>query len=177
MLNDISTKLSHELSQFTSQTMLIPISEYLLKTCQDNYYLAEQILTTSRTLSLCDQYIQAEARKVLSGRSGYIADDIVYGMAEDFYYLSDEEITKLTASKTAPKTTEKKPAALSSAKPNQKTAVAQTNQLSLFDLAAAGQPTEPVEVYQAAVLALVDQPADSEPILSEEAIDHEQDIA
>ena len=70
---------------------------------KDNSYLQEMILTSNRTLAACATYVEAQVREALSNKNGYLPDAEVYGMAEDFYYLSDEDIQALVT--PAPKAT------------------------------------------------------------------------
>ena len=74
------------------------IKDYLLTAMKDNSYLQEMILTSNRTLAACATYVEGQVREALSNKSGYLPDAEVYGMAEDFYYLSDEDIQALLTS-------------------------------------------------------------------------------
>lgn len=71
------------------------IKDYLLTAMKDNSYLQEMILTSNRTLAACATYVEGQVREALSNKNGYLPDAEVYGMAEDFYYLSDEDIQAL----------------------------------------------------------------------------------
>lgn len=71
------------------------IKDYLLTAMKDNSYLQEMILTSNRTLAACATYVEGQVREALNNKNGYLPDAEVYGMAEDFYYLSDEDIQAL----------------------------------------------------------------------------------
>ena len=58
-------------------------------------------------------FVMAKARKELNSHSGYLADEVVYGFATDYYHATREEIKKngtvSTASKAPTNTSASKP--------------------------------------------------------------------
>lgn len=72
-------------------------------------------------------FVTAKARKELNSQSGYLADEVVYGFATDYYHATREEIKKngqiSTSSKAPTNTSANKPKA--EKKPEQKSVKAE----------------------------------------------------
>lgn len=137
MIQQAAEKLTAEAEAFKGNTgLLSPIYSHLLSILNEE--LAGLVIQEKYTLSEMVQFVTEKARKELDGKSGALADDVVYGFATDYYHASREDIEKLLktakpvpkpAAKTEAKT-ESKPAA----KPVPKEKKPEQAQVTLFDL-------------------------------------------
>ena len=137
MIQQAAEKLTAEADAFKGNTgLLSPIYSYLLSILTEE--LAALVIQEKYTLSEMVQFVTEKARKELDGKSGALADDVVYGFATDYYHSSREDIEKILkvakpVSKPATKTeakAEPKPVA----KPAPKEKKPEQAQVSLFDL-------------------------------------------
>lgn len=180
LLQTITQKLETELANATDN--FIPVSyikDYLLNASQDNDYLAEMLLTSNRTLQACSTYMKQEITQTLIQQTNFdslqtdhyksvcMVSDEVFGMAEDFYYLSDEEITKLLS---PPPVNSKplKPTVIPVPIQKPKVPPKQDLQLNLFDT----PEQQPQEISIDESIEIEDKK-----ITNEEPDDHEQEIA
>ena len=69
-----------------------PIVTHLIGLCREDNAFEQKVLQGHKTLQKCCDYVYEQARQKLNGRSGYLEDDVVHKMAEDYYRLDDAEI-------------------------------------------------------------------------------------
>lgn len=96
-------KLEAEKKKATQKNFAEPIIAYLLKRCEENQGLAEDVMQEGKTWNKCFNYIVEQARKQSNGRSTAVEDQVVYEWAEDYYH-------KYEKPETAKKEKDKKPA-------------------------------------------------------------------
>lgn len=88
------------------------IAAHLVSIMDDE--LAALVDRPEYTVKEMGRFVTEKARKELNGRNGYLADEVVYGFATDYYHATREEIKKYTlisiSSKTPKNTTESKAA-------------------------------------------------------------------
>lgn len=97
-------KLEAEKKKATQKNFADPIIDYLLKRCEEDQGLAEDVMQEGKTWNKCFNYIVEQARKQSNGRSAYVEDSVVYEWAEDYYHKEEKP-------ETAKKEKDKKPAA------------------------------------------------------------------
>ncbi len=110
-------KLEAEKKKATQKNFADPIIAYLLKRCEEDQGLAEDVMQDGKTWNKCFNYIVEQARKQSNGRSTAVEDQVVYEWAEDYYhkYEKSEPVKKEKGKKpvitkkpvTPTKTTEK----------------------------------------------------------------------
>ena len=110
-------KLEAEKKKATQKNFADPIIAYLLKRCEEDQGLAEDVMQEGKTWNKCFGYIVEQARKQSNGRSTAVEDQVVYEWAEDYYhkYEKPEPVKKEKGKKpvitkkpvTPTKTTEK----------------------------------------------------------------------
>ena len=113
-------KLEQEKAQAKNKNFADPVIGYLLKRCEEDQWMAEDVIQKNKTWEKCLQYIIAQARKVPREGAGVaVEDSVVYEWAEDYYHKEDkpeksqpEKETK-TKKKTETGTTQKKEASTS----------------------------------------------------------------
>lgn len=135
-------KLNDQAKNLTdNQAMMLLIVKHLSDVLDEE--LAAQAELEDRTVQEMGRYIVSRARKALSGKSGGLPDETVYGFALVYLRADREEISKALTAATPAVRTEKhveKPCAAPAAKENKKPAPPPFNrkqidgQLSLFDL-------------------------------------------
>lgn len=96
-------KLEAEKKKATQKNFAEPIITYLMKRCEEDQGLAEDVMQEGKTWSKCFNYIVEQARKQSNGRSTAVEDRVVYEWAEDYYH-------KYEKPETAKKEKDKKPA-------------------------------------------------------------------
>lgn len=79
-------KLEAEKKKATQKNFADPIIAYLLKRCEEDQGLDEDVMQEGKTWSKCFNYIIEQARKQSNGRSAYVEDSVVYEWAEDYYH-------------------------------------------------------------------------------------------
>ena len=99
-------KLEAEKKKATQKNFADPIIAYLLKRCEEDQGLAEDVMQEGKTWSKCFNYIVEQARKQSNGRSAAVEDRVVYEWAEDYYHK--EEKPESVQKENDKKTTEKK---------------------------------------------------------------------
>ena len=87
-------KLKDELKNTKDKAFAEPVIEYLLKRCEEDMGVVEDILLEHKNWASCYDYIYAQARKKATGNSVAIRDDIVFEWAEDYYHKEDTEVEK-----------------------------------------------------------------------------------
>lgn len=85
-------KLEEELKQAKDKDFADPIITHLLKRCEEDPGMAEDVAQAHKTWSKCFKYIQDQARKRAKGNCAAIRDDVVYEWAEDYYRLDDKAL-------------------------------------------------------------------------------------
>lgn len=110
-------KLEAEKKKATQKNFAESIITYLMKRCEEDQGLAEDVIQEGKTWSKCFNYIVEQARKQSNGRSTAVEDRVVYEWAEDYYhkYEKPEPVKKEKGKKpvitkkpvTPTKTTEK----------------------------------------------------------------------
>ena len=96
-------KLEAEKKKATQKNFAESIIAYLLKRCEEDQGLAEDVMQEGKTWNKCFNYIVEQARKQSNGRSTAVEDRVVYEWAEDYYH-------KYEKPETAKKEKGKKPA-------------------------------------------------------------------
>lgn len=110
-------KLEVEKKKATQKNFADPVITYLMKRCEEDQGLAEDVMQEGKTWNKCFSYIVEQARKQSNGRSAAVEDQVVYEWAEDYYhkYEKPEPVKKEKGKKpvitkkpvTPTKTTEK----------------------------------------------------------------------
>ena len=110
-------KLEAEKKKATQKNFADSVIAYLLKRCEEDQGLAEDVMQEGKTWNKCFNYIVEQARKQSNGRSAAVEDQVVYEWAEDYYhkYEKPEPVKKEKGKKpvitkkpvTPTKTTEK----------------------------------------------------------------------
>ena len=96
-------KLEAEKKKATQKNFADPVITYLMKRCEEDQGIAEDVMQEGKTWSKCFNYIVEQARKQSNGRSTAVEDRVVYEWAEDYYH-------KYEKPETAKKEKGKKPA-------------------------------------------------------------------
>lgn len=96
-------KLEAEKKKATLKNFADSVIAYLLKRCEEDQGLAEDVMQEGKTWNKCFNYIVEQARKQSNGRSTAVEDQVVYEWAEDYYH-------KYEKPETAKKEKDKKPA-------------------------------------------------------------------
>lgn len=96
-------KLEAEKKKATQKNFADSVIAYLLKRCEEDQGLAEDVMQEGKTWNKCFNYIVEQARKQSNGRSTEVEDQVVYEWAEDYYH-------KYEKPETAKKEKDKKPA-------------------------------------------------------------------
>lgn len=96
-------KLEAEKKKAIQKNFADPIITYLMKRCEEDQGLAEDVMQEGKTWNKCFSYIVEQARKQSNGRSTAVEDQVVYEWAEDYYH-------KYEKPETAKKEKDKKPA-------------------------------------------------------------------
>lgn len=79
-------KLEAEKKKATQKNFADSVIAYLLKRCEEDQGLAEDVMQEGKTWNKCFSYIVEQARKQSNGRSAAVEDQIVYEWAEDYYH-------------------------------------------------------------------------------------------
>lgn len=85
-------KLEEELKQAKDKDFADPIITHLLKRCEEDPGMAEDVAQAHKTWSKCFKYIQDQARKRAKGNCAAIRDDVVYEWEEDYFRLDDKAL-------------------------------------------------------------------------------------
>lgn len=83
-------KLEKELKKDKDKTFAEPVIGYLLKRCEDDFGLAQDVVQEHKTWKKCFDYIYSQARKQTKGNCAAVRDDVVYEWAEDYYHKDDK---------------------------------------------------------------------------------------
>lgn len=79
-------KLEAEKKKATQKNFADPVITYLMKRCEEDQGLAEDVMQEGKTWNKCFSYIVEQARKQSNGRSAAVEDQVVYEWAEDYYH-------------------------------------------------------------------------------------------
>lgn len=79
-------KLEAEKEKATQKNFAEPIITYLMKRCEEDQGLAEDVMQEGKTWSKCFNYIVEQARKQSNGISVAVEYQVVYEWAEDYYH-------------------------------------------------------------------------------------------
>lgn len=79
-------KLEAEKKKATQKNFADSVIAYLLKRCEEDQGLAEDVMQEGKTWNKCFNYIVEQARKQSNGRSTAVEDQVVYEWAEDYYH-------------------------------------------------------------------------------------------
>lgn len=94
-------KLEKELKKDKDKTFAEPVIGYLLKRCEDDFGLAQDVVQEHKTWKKCFDYIYSQARKQTKGNCAFINNDVVYEWAEDYYHKDDKSEEEEKARKAA----------------------------------------------------------------------------
>lgn len=83
-------KLEDELIKAEDKTFADPVIKHLLKRCEEDGGLSEDVLQEHKTWKKCMNYIYDQARKQATGNRCAIRDDVVYEWAEDYFHRDDK---------------------------------------------------------------------------------------
>lgn len=100
-------KLEAEKKKATQKNFADPIITYLLKRCEEDQGLAEDVMQEGKTWNKCFNYIVEQARKQSNGRSTAVEDRVVYEWAEDYYHKYEKPETAKKEKGKKPATTKK----------------------------------------------------------------------
>lgn len=100
-------KLEAEKKKATQKNFADPVITYLLKRCEEDQGLAEDVMQEGKTWSKCFNYIVEQARKQSNGRSTAVEDRVVYEWAEDYYHKYEKPETVKKEKSKKPATTKK----------------------------------------------------------------------
>ena len=78
-------KLEAEKKKATQKNFADPVITYLMKRCEEDQGLAEDVMQEGKTWNKCFSYIVEQARKQSNGRSAAVEDQVVYEWEEDYY--------------------------------------------------------------------------------------------
>lgn len=90
-------KLQVELKAAKEKGFAEPIINYLLKRCDEDNGLAEDVAQKHKTWEKCFSYIYSKARGQAKGNCVAVRDDVVYEWAEDYYHKDDKAEEKKKA--------------------------------------------------------------------------------
>lgn len=94
-------KLEKELEAIKDKSFAEPIIGYLLKRCEEDEGLAEDVAQKHKTWDKCFDYVYKQARKQATGNCVAVRDDVVYEWAEDYYHKDDKAEEEAKAKREA----------------------------------------------------------------------------
>lgn len=100
-------KLEAEKKKATQKNFADSVIAYLLKRCEEDQGLAEDVMQEGKTWNKCFNYIVEQARKQSNGRSTAVEDQVVYEWAEDYYHKYEKPETAKKEKGKKPATTKK----------------------------------------------------------------------
>lgn len=91
-------KLKRELENAKDKSFSEPIIEYLIKRCEEDPSMAEDVCQEHKTWDKCFSYIYGQARKHASGKSQCaVRNDVVFEWAEDYFHMDDKALEEQKA--------------------------------------------------------------------------------
>lgn len=94
-------KLEKEMKADKNKAFAEPVIGYLLKRCEEDEGLAQDVVQEHKTWKKCFDYIYEQARKQAKGNRAAVRDDVVYEWAEDYYHKDDKAEEEKKAKKAA----------------------------------------------------------------------------
>lgn len=94
-------KLEKEMKADKDKAFAEPVIGHLLKRCEDDLGLAQDVVQEHKTWKKCFDYIYSQARKQTKGNCAAVRDDVVYEWAEDYYHRDDKDEEEKKARKAA----------------------------------------------------------------------------
>lgn len=94
-------KLRGEKDKAKDKQFADPVIGYLLKRCEEDNGLAQDVMQEHKTWERCLQYIFNQARKQAKGNRAAVRDYVVYEWAEDYYHKDDKAEEEKKARKAA----------------------------------------------------------------------------
>ena len=85
-------KLKEEVKKAKDKEFADPIIRHLLKRCEEDPGMAEDILQAHKTWLKCFAHIRGEAKKRADGNCAVVRDDLVYEWAEDYFRMDDKAL-------------------------------------------------------------------------------------
>lgn len=85
-------KLEDEVKEAKDKEFADPIISHLIKRCEEDPGLAEDIIQEHKKWGKCFVYIRERARKKTQGTFVAVRDDVVYEWAEDYFRLDDKAL-------------------------------------------------------------------------------------
>lgn len=101
-------KLQAELKDAKEKGFAEPIINYLLKRCDEDNGLAEDVAQKHKTWEKCYSYIYSKARGRAKGNCAAVRDDVVYEWAEDYYHQDDKAVEEKKAKEEAERAKQRK---------------------------------------------------------------------
>ncbi len=102
-------KLQGELESATNKSFAEPVIGYLLERINESESLATDICQEHKKWNKCFAYIYEQARKIASGSSCVVKNDVVYEWAEDYYRKDDKKEEEKKARKEKERKAKQKP--------------------------------------------------------------------
>ena len=99
-ITQATAKLEREANSSGGQNVpAIPIYNHLKKLCESRIGFADMVLQEHKTLIKCFTYVYEQVKNTLAkgSQNAWVADDVVYKLAEDYYCLDDAEIERQKA--------------------------------------------------------------------------------
>jgi len=95
-------KLKIELEKVKDKVFAEPIISYLIKRCEEDKGISEDVLQNHKTLGKCFSYVYSQAKKQAGNQNKCaVRDDVVYEWAEDYYHIDDKAIEEKKAKEEA----------------------------------------------------------------------------
>ena len=96
-----------EKKKATQKIFADPVITYLMKRCEEDQGLAEDVMQEGKTWNKCFSYIVEQARKQSNGRSTAVEGRVVFEWAEDYYHKYEKLETAKKEKGKKPATTKK----------------------------------------------------------------------
>lgn len=91
-------KLKTEIKNAKDKSFAEPVIEYLLKRCEEDKSMAEDVCQPHKTWDKCYAYIYEQAKKQAGGnRQCAVKNDVVFEWAEDYYHQDDKALEEKKA--------------------------------------------------------------------------------
>lgn len=144
MDNKATIKIDEQLKKIkNSPVPAVPIAKYLTNKCKEDKSFADRVALEDKSLKECFGFVYSKVKEKLKGISGYLADEEVYKMAEDYFTLDKVEIDKAIKEPKKSKQVKKnektmikkeKPKVKKSPKKEKDTTLENADQVTLFEL-------------------------------------------
>lgn len=139
-------KINKELKENKNKSIpATPIAKYLIAKCETNQSFTNRVMLDNKSLKECFDFVYFKVKEKLKGVSGYLADEEVYKIAEEYFILSTAEMDAMVKMPTKSKQeildekakqekAEPKPKAKKPPKKEKVLTVEDAEQFTLFDL-------------------------------------------